>query len=92
MVVETHPLYKDLETWDVSPGSLFYAVFVCILSENRRPGKRSITQLIDTKGQGMHPCIPFRNSNLIFYLFIPLDAPWQDSRQLGAVYLFIGGR
>jgi hypothetical protein len=34
MVVETHPLYKDLETWDVSPGSLFYAVFVCILSES----------------------------------------------------------
>ncbi len=23
MDVETPPLYKDLETWDVSPGSLF---------------------------------------------------------------------
>ena len=32
---ESLPLYKDFETWDESPGSLFCAVFVSMLSENK---------------------------------------------------------
>ena len=74
MVVETPPLYKDLETWDESPGSLFCAVFVCILSETTRRKCDPILYLIDTKKNGVHPCNPFHNSNLIFDLSFPPGA------------------
>lgn len=48
MDVETPPLYKGLETGETISLVSFFAVFVCILSEIRMPGKSQSLQLIDT--------------------------------------------
>ena len=96
MVVETPPLYKDLEILDCPAkalrGFFFRAVFVCILSKTTQRKCDPILYLIDTKKNGVHLCNPFRNSNLFFDLSIPQDLPGHDSRQLGAGCHFIDGR
>lgn len=92
-LVNAYPLYKDLETWEAGhPGSLFCAVFVCILSEIPRPGKGANLQPIDTKKKRVHPCNLFRNSNLFLHLSFLPGNPGHDSRRMGTGLRHIVGR